>query len=232
MKPDQAWLDRMAHDLRGPLTPLQTATYLLRNDNVDPAQQQELFALIDRQTRTLAGMIDEISDWSRLDRGMDITHRQACDAGMLLDDALGGLSTSRSPALRLDDSAAGASVDGDPRRLVQMICTLIAYAMSRDPSAAPGIEARVEPDAKDPAGRGISGRLRIEVLDRGPTPDANELATLFAEPMPEPYDGGLGLKLLIAQAIAQAHGGSLQAEARDAGGLRLCCELPCLMAAR
>ena len=120
------WLDRIAHDLRGPLTPLQTAAYLLRNDNVEPAQQRELFALIDRQTRTLAGMIDEISDWARLDRGMDITHTQACEVGMLLDDAIGGIAAAQSPTPRIDDSAAGASVEGDPRRLVQMICTLMA----------------------------------------------------------------------------------------------------------
>jgi signal transduction histidine kinase len=220
MTSDEAWLDRLAHDLRGPLTPLQTATYLLRNDNVDPAQQRELFALIDRQTRIMAGMIDEISDWSRLDRGVDITHRQPCDVGMLLDDALGGLPVSPSPPPQINDAAGSARVDGDPRRLVQMLCTLMAYAMSRDPSAAPVLETRVEGD-----------RVWIELIDRGPTLDANELATLFAEPMPEPYDGGLGLKLLIAQAIARAHGGLLRAEARNAGGLRLSCELPCLMAA-
>jgi signal transduction histidine kinase len=231
MKPNETWLDRLAHDLRGPLTPLQTAAYLLSNDNCDPAQQRELFALIDRQTRTLAGMIDEISDWARLDRGMDVTHTQACEVGMLLDDAIAGLAAARSPAPRIDASAAGASVEGDPRRLVQMICTLMAYAMSRNPSAAPDIGALAEADAKDGAEQ-VGGRLRIEVLDRGPTLDTDELATLFAEPMPEPYDGGLGLKLLIAQAIAQAHGGSLRAEARNAGGLRLCCELPCVMAAR
>jgi len=230
MKPNEAWLDRLAHDLRGPLTPLQTATYLLQNDNVDPAQQRELFALIDRQTRTLAGMIDEISDWSRLDRGMDITHRQPCEIGMLLDNALGGLRGLQSARPRIDDTAAGASVDGDPRRLVQMIGTLIAYAMSRDPSAAPSVEARADTDAKGAGEHGSDGRLRIDVLDRGPTLDTNELTTLFAEPMPEPYDGGLGLKLLIAQAIAQAHGGSLRADARNGGGLRLCCELPCVVA--
>ena len=160
---------------------------------------------------------------------MDITHRQACEIGMLLDDALGGLRGSQSPAPRIDDTAAGASVDGDPRRLVQMIGTLMAYAMSRDPSAAPSVETRADTDASG-GEHGSDGRLRIDVLDRGPTLDTNELATLFAEPMPEPYDGGLGLKLLIAQAIAQAHGGSLRAETRDGGGLRLCCELPCVMA--
>ena len=49
------WLDRLAHDLRGPLTPLQTAAYLLRSGQVTPERQQELFALIERQTRQLGG---------------------------------------------------------------------------------------------------------------------------------------------------------------------------------
>ena len=29
---DKPWFDRLAHDLRGPLTSLQTAAYLLRTD--------------------------------------------------------------------------------------------------------------------------------------------------------------------------------------------------------
>ena len=32
MKDKLLWLDRVAHDLRGPLTPLQTAAWLLKSE--------------------------------------------------------------------------------------------------------------------------------------------------------------------------------------------------------
>src|SRR3546814_13244690 len=50
MSDEPAWLDRLAHDLRGPLAPLQTASYLLQRDALDPARRTELRELLDRQT--------------------------------------------------------------------------------------------------------------------------------------------------------------------------------------
>jgi hypothetical protein len=59
----------------------------------------------------------------------------------------------------------------------------------------------------------------------GPAPDAAQLATLLLQPQAEPFDEGLGLRLLIARAIAHAHGGELEALVED-NRLRLRCELP------
>ena len=75
-------------------------------------------------------------------------------------------------------------------------------------------------------------RVRIDVIDAGATVDVAQLATLLEQPMPEPYDEGLGLRLLIARAIAEAHDGTLQADAAPGGGLRLRCELPLAAAAQ
>jgi signal transduction histidine kinase len=51
---------------------------------------------------------------------------------------------------------------------------------------------------------------------------------LLQEPVPEPHDEGLGLRLLIAGAIAEAHGGTLEidGEGEDRGDLVLRCALP------
>src|SRR5690606_18459517 len=65
----QRFLGRLAHDLRGPLAPLQTATYLLRTGELDDARREELHQLLDRQSRRLGGMIDELDDWLRASQG-------------------------------------------------------------------------------------------------------------------------------------------------------------------
>jgi signal transduction histidine kinase len=78
------WLDRIAHDLRGPLMPLQTAAYLLRSGQLDPVRQAELVDVIDRQTRQLSRMIEELGDWLRASQ-----QRLIADAVRGALDALG-----------------------------------------------------------------------------------------------------------------------------------------------
>lgn len=207
------WLDRLAHDLRGPLTPLQTAAYLLRSGQVDGERQQELFAVIERQTKQLVRMIDELGDWARINHGRLLSLREHCEPSLLLDYARVGSSRSGGAAALVEDHAGAAIVDGDPVRLTQLLRTLIEYASARG-NAAATVALQLAGD-----------RLRIDVRGAGPAPDPAQLALMLEEPQAEPYDEGLGLRLLVARAIAEAHGGTLVARA-DNGHLLLRCELP------
>jgi len=211
-----SWLDRLAHDLRGPLTPLQTATYLLKTGQIEPAQQQELFALIERQTRVLGGMIDELGDWSQANRGGLSCGRDACDLGMLLEIACSTIKPVDGSMPSIRDDSDGAIVTGDQVRLVELLRTLTGYVMSRVPAATPTIHVSRQ-----------GAMVQIDISATGErSVDHSEVATMFDHPQTEPYDGGLGLKLLIARAIADAHSGSLMAEAMPAGGVLIRCDLP------
>jgi K+-sensing histidine kinase KdpD len=205
------WLDRLAHDLRGPLTPLQTAAFLLRSGQVQGDRQQELFGVIERQTQQLTRMIDELADWTRIAHHRLLGATELCEPSLLVDYARGGSALSN--AVIVDDAAGLAMVEGDPVRLTQLLRTLIEYANAR---------------GRAPASVGllsVGDRLRIDVHDAGPPPDADQLAIMLEEPQAEPYDEGLGLRLLVARAIAESHGGSLAAMS-DNGHLLLRCELP------
>lgn len=207
------WLDRLAHDLRGPLTPLQTAAYLLRSGQVDGERQQELFIVIERQTRQLVRMIDELGDWARATNTRQLGHSEPCEIGLLLEYAVTGAGADA--ATTVDNQAAMAVVQGDPVRLTQLLRTLIEYVGARGDSPA---HITLHTTGK---------RLCIDV--RGiPAPDPTQLAIMLEEPQAEPYDEGLGLRLLVARAIAEMHGGALMAMA-DEGCLLLRCELPLLV---
>jgi len=207
------WIDRLAHDLRGPLTPLQTAAYLLRSGQITPEREQELYALIERQTRQLARMIDELGDWARASQQRLVAAPEACDPAMLLDYARANSGAAGAEAI-VENHADGVMLEGDPVRLTQLLRVLIEYASAHGRAPATIVLRTVE-------GR----RLRIDVCSAGSAPDAEELAALFEQPHPAAHDEGLGLQLLIAHAIALGHDGSLEAVA-DGGRLLLRCELP------
>jgi len=209
---DRPRLDRLAHDLRGPLMPLQTAAYLLRRGQCDEERQQELLVLIERQTRRLAGMIDELADWSRAVEGTLLVSREPCVPALLLDDAIGGAGFDPESRPEIVDDSGDAQVEGDPGRLVQLLRTLLQYAGSLRVAR---VRMHVERD-----------ELRIDVLGADASFDPALLPDLLAQPMPEPFDQGLGLRLLVAREIAEAHAGRLEADIAEGGGLRLTCRLP------
>ena len=209
------WLGRLAHDLRGPLMPLQTASYLLRSGQLEPERQQELFVLVERQTQRLARMIDELDDWTRASQHTLLGAREPCEPALLLDNAIGGARLGSNVAPTIVDDTGECHVDGDPSRLTQLLRTLLEYASRSRP-----VQVSMEI---------LDARVRIDVIDAGATTDSAQLAALLEQPMPEPHDEGLGLRLLVAHAIAEAHDGTLHADAAPDGGLRLRCELPIAM---
>lgn len=211
-----AWFDRIAHDLKGPLAPLQTAAFLLKSDALPPERQRELVTLIERQTRRLDRMIGEFGDWSRASRNALVARRAPCELALVLDLAIGSVPGCQSVA-RVAPGLERAHVEGDEGRLTQLFGTLLAHAGWRDPTRSPDVTV-------EPAG---DAAVCIGVEDHGPALAPDVLATLLGEPSAVPFDEGLGLRLPIAAAIAAAHGGSLRAEPVTPGfGLRLLCTLP------
>ena len=205
--PDNAWLDRLAHDLRGPLAPLQTATYLLQQDDLDEARRTELLAILQRQVQRLGAMLEELGDWVRAGRGKLLGEREPCEPAMLLDHAIVAAGFAGLP---VDDDGAIAIVDGDARRLTQLLRTLLDFARAH--GATPAVSLR-------------SDAARTSIRVGLPGVSVGSPAELVDAPEGEPFDEGLGLRLLLAQEIARAHGGDLSA-GDDGGSLVFRCELP------
>ncbi len=194
--------ERLVHDLKGPLSPLQTAAYLLRRPELPEERRVELAETIERQSRRMAGMIEELGDWVRAQEGRLVNRLRPVEVQMLLDLAVGsvaGCATQADVTPELD----GAHLEGDEGRLVQALSSLLGFAQWRS-SQPPGLHAWRE-----------GTRLLIEVADNGDPPD--DAAALLANPLAEPYDLGLGLRLVVAEAIMRAHGGTIDAHALAPG---------------
>lgn len=221
--PGLAFLGRLAHDLRGPLSPLQTAAYLLRREEIGPERRRELLDIIDRQSTRLGSMLQEMSDWMRVRKGSVGTRRGPVNVALLIELACAEL-VAAGGIVDLPAELDEAEVFGDTQHLVQMLATLVGYMQGRSGKVGVGVRASLG-----------EGRLRVVIESQSAdgntaawTSFADSMDTLFTAPEPAPFDEGLGLRLLIAGGIAEVHGGKISATAPAEGHIRLVIDLPLL----
>src|SRR5690606_24564304 len=117
------WMERLAHDLRGPLSPMQTAVYLLRDDTLAEAQRVELLGVLERQIQRLGGMIDEFSDLGRAERGDLVASRETIDLELLVIDTATRLR-ELPPRVEFAPGAQRMHLKGDAQRIAQLFRTL------------------------------------------------------------------------------------------------------------
>ena len=207
------WFQRVAHDLRNPLAPLQTATYLLRSGDIDGEEQARMLEVIDRQSLRLAAMIDELADGLRAEFDHLLGPLAESDLATLAQLATNG---SHAAPLQLANEEP-LPILADDMRLLQLLRILR--------------ELRLSPDEALPAPLFLERHAQTARLERQLACPPELLAQperLLETPLPARYcEDGLGLQLPIAAAIARAHGGQLHTRGQD-GLLVLALELPLL----
>ncbi|MEO6226458.1 MAG: histidine kinase dimerization/phospho-acceptor domain-containing protein [Thermomonas sp.] len=215
---DAGMFERLAHDLRGPLTPLRTAAFLLRRGDTGPEQQRELLEIIDRQTERLGCMLQEVADWQSAVHGRLQGRPELSELEILLAQASDELQPVDAIQLDLDDEIKPASIAGDAQRLVQMFASLMSYAQAR---AVDG-KVRVSGCCVD---SGVVVEIRYQPRENTLTNGEERID--FTRPELTPFDEGLGWRLMIANAIALAHAGALSMDGdRIDDQLAICVRLP------
>jgi signal transduction histidine kinase len=199
-------LGAIGHDLRTPLASLR-----IRAESVEPEDERDrMIATIEEMTATLEDIL-ALAQSGRSNEKVARTDVSAL-ARSIADEF-------RDLGQRVSFSAdAPHMLDAQPNLLRRALRNLVDNAVKYAGSA----EVEVTKEA---------GQARIAVLDRGPGLAADELdramgAFYRAEPSRNRETGGAGLGLSIAEAIADAHGGSLSLANREGGGLIAIITLP------
>jgi signal transduction histidine kinase/ActR/RegA family two-component response regulator len=222
-----AFLAMLGHELRNPLAPIVTSLELmgLRGGTAYARER----AVIERQVRHMARLVDDLLDVARVTRGRFELRREPVELSALVADAVetaSPLLEERGHSLTLSVPPSGLVLDGDPQRLRQAVANLLTNAAKYTPRSG-----RIEVSAER-----AGDRVRLRVRDDGQGIEASLLPRIFdafvqGERALDRSEGGLGLGLAIVRAIAEAHGGSALAESDGPGtGSTFTLELPLVAA--
>jgi len=203
----------LSHELRNPLQPLQTAVEVLEHDPGAPVPPR-IRAIIQRQVHHITRLVDDLLDIARLNAGKLELRREPVSLGSIVDEAAqacASLIETRKHALEIQGGAAPAIVNGDPVRLVQVVCNLLQNAAKY---TEPGGRIRVEWGAEDDRGF-------IRVTDNGRGIPVDLVPTIFdmfvQERTTSDGAGGLGLGLGLVKRLVEMHGGTVRASSPGPG---------------
>jgi len=198
-----------AHELRTPLTSLRLQMQLWQK-GVSAEKGKELSHTVQRQADRLVGLVESMLDGAALASGQLTLELRPVELGEVVRAGIERLSpqllASGTPLeTRLESRV---EVYGDPRRLAQLVETLLANACKYGAGKPIAVELS-RPD----------GKARLVVRDQGigiEAKDQTRIFDAFERAVPPTNYPGLGLGLYLARQIAEAHGGRIDVQS-DAG---------------
>lgn len=212
-------LSTVSHDLRTPLATIGGAASTVlehasvRLDERDRMLLKDIGEETDRMTR----LIENLLQLGKLDNGRASVVADWYPIDEIIDAGLKQLGRAQnSDAVRIEMPRDGLLAYVDPTLMAQLLFNLLDNALHHAPNSE--IVLRAEP---------IRSAVRIVVLDRGPGlgEEPSRLLARF-ERGGAKSTRGVGLGLTICKAIAEAHGGSLEARNRPGGGAEFIVTLP------
>ena len=209
---EQAFLADISHELRTPLTSIQGFAQAIAEGEAAGAAITPAANIIQRESRRLMRMVEGLLQVARLQSGTQELAQERVEPAVLLTSARTALepqATEAGVAFEFSTSPDLPAVRGDPDRLSQLFLNLIDNAVKHSPKGGHVVVV----------GSRDNGYAVVRVRDEGsglPQGAEKRLFRRFYRGENAQRDGA-GLGLAIAQAIAEAHGGSITARNVEGG---------------
>ncbi len=209
------FLAMLGHELRNPLSPISSASEIIRVLTPPDSPIATSAKVLHRQVSHLTRLVDDLLDMGRITQGKikltlrdtplaDIIHLAVEQARPIID--------RRGHALTEALPARSIEVRADATRLAQVFANLLNNAAKYTPDGgAVGISAQV-----------CGSEIVVTITDTGkgiPEAMLDSVFELFAQ-TPRALDraeGGLGIGLTLARRIVEMHGGSIEAHSAGPG---------------
>ena len=210
-----------SHDLRTPLASLRAMIEALEDDL---ASTDEYLPAIREQLDTLTLLVEDLFELARIDAGVLALDVEDVSLADLIPGCLRGLDVearARNITLEARLDTDDPRVRIEPTKIERVLLNLLTNAVRHTPSDG-AVAVVVEPNGD---------HVVVSVEDSGPGLAAEATERMFerfwrADGSRARSSGGAGLGLAIAQGLVHAHGGTIWAENRAAGGARVAFTLP------
>jgi signal transduction histidine kinase len=222
MKSD--FVGTVSHELRTPLSAIKGFLELVADGEAGPVNetQREFLDIAVRNSDRLGTLINDLLDMSRIESDRMEMKSQPVDLRAALSEVAATFrheAFTKGLVLR-EDLAELPLIQGDKARLIQVFCNLVSNAINYTQRGQ--IELKAVP---------VHEAVEVIVLDTGigmtPEEQAHLFTKFFRGSNPIVAESrGTGLGLVIAKAILQAHGGSIDVQSRSGEGTRFRIVLP------
>ncbi|HLL00714.1 MAG TPA: cache domain-containing protein [Myxococcaceae bacterium] len=209
----EEFMSAAAHELRTPVTTIQTWAEILARMEAGSVRQQKGLAAITRSTRRLGRLVEHLLAAVWMAPGLPKLERDRFDLRELVAERIETLARTTEHAIQLEASGSFI-VNADRQRMGEVVTHLLENAIRYSPPHGP-IEVRLQ---------GLSGEALLSVSDHGPGIPPERQPHVF-EPMYEPlppgadgYSGVVGLGLHLACQIIEAHAGRIWVESAPGEG--------------
>jgi PAS domain S-box-containing protein len=220
----------LSHELRTPLNSIVGYARLLRSHMLPADEVERAIETIERNSRSLTQIVNDVLDVSRIVSGKIRLNVQAVDLAAVIDSAVAAVrpaADAKGVRLHTIIDPRSGPISGDADRLEQVVWNLLTNAVKF--SAKGGrVEIRLER---------VNSHIELTVSDAGSGITPDFLPLVFerfrqGDSGPTRASGGLGLGLAIVRHIVEMHGGTIEAASEGANrGAAFTVRLP-LMAVR
>jgi PAS domain S-box-containing protein len=212
------FVSTVSHELRTPLTSIRGSLGLIEGGmaGVLPDKAKNLVSVAKNNCERLVRLINDILDIEKIESGKMDFDMKPLELMSVIGQSLAdneGYARTHQCTFAVVKEAAGAMVNGDRDRLLQVIANLLSNAAKYSP---PGgvVEVALVREGE---------RLKFSVTDHGPGIPLEFRGRIFqkfsqADSSDTRKKGGSGLGLSIAKAIIEVHGGTIGFETRTEPG--------------
>ena len=202
----------LGHELRNPLGAILLASQMTDSEG---KLNSEHAALIERQSKHLTRLVNDLLDLSRVASGKIVLKKQVMDLASAVRQSLQTVSeaaTRQNVGISVVESPGSLPVEVDPVRADQIITNVLTNAIKYTPEGGHVVVTLAQEE----------GQALVRVKDDGVGIAPDRIGRIFelfaqAENAIGRAQGGMGIGLALVRNLLQLHGGSISAHSDGVG---------------